>query len=108
MVFGQPYDAAVRLSGLTNFIDTTDNGHVTVGDSEMYWARVAGMPLTVLVQTPAGSGAPDWSSTAAGYGMVSGLVALAAEIGRASGRESVCQSVSIAVVAAAIKKNNHP
>jgi PAS domain S-box-containing protein len=78
MVFGQPYDAAVRLNGLTGFIGPEPAGHASTGDSDIYWARVANLPLTVLVQTRPGGGAPDWYSTATGYGMVIGLVALAA------------------------------
>ncbi|WP_341703652.1 ATP-binding protein [Ferrovibrio sp.] len=78
LVFGQPYAAAVELAGLTNFLSDEADGHVAIDASDLYWARVAHLPLTVLVQTATGSGAPDWYSTAAGYAMVIGLVMIAA------------------------------
>jgi len=78
LVFGRPYAAAVRLAGLTNFIGRENNGHTIAADSDLYWARVHDLPLTVLAQTPAGHSRQNWYSSAAGYGMVVGLVTLAA------------------------------
>ena len=72
-----PTDTAAELAGLTAFIDGL-RGQATMDDSILYWSRLSGFPINVMLRVEQHDIDSNWQRAAIGYGLLLGIVALGA------------------------------
>jgi PAS domain S-box-containing protein len=77
LIVGWPQDEAAELAGLTGFIDG-ERGHVTIDDTILYWSRLSGFPINVMLRVEQHDIDSNWQRAAIGYGLLLGIVALGA------------------------------
>ncbi|MFN4276951.1 MAG: ATP-binding protein [Ferrovibrio sp.] len=77
LIVGWPQDQAAELAGLTGFIDG-ERGHVTIDDTILYWSRLSGFPINVMLRVEQHDIDSNWRRAAIGYGLLLGIVALGA------------------------------
>jgi PAS domain S-box-containing protein len=77
LIIGWPQDEAAELAGLTGFIDS-ERGHVTIDGTILYWSRLSGFPINVMLRVEQHDIDSNWQRAAIGYGLLLGIVALGA------------------------------
>lgn len=77
LIVGWPQDEAAELAGLTGFI-TSERGHVTIDDTILYWSRLSGFPINVMLRVDQHDVDSNWQRAAIGYGLLLGIATLGA------------------------------
>ena len=77
LIIGWPKDTAAELAGLTGFIDS-DRGYTVIDDSILFWSRLSGFPINVLLRVEQARIDSAWQRVGTVYGLLLGLLTLGA------------------------------
>ncbi len=77
LIVGWPQHEAAELAGLTGFIDG-ERGHVAIEDGILYWSRLSGFPINVMLRVGQRDIDRNWQRAALGYGLLLGIATLGA------------------------------
>lgn len=77
LIIGWPTDTAAELAGLTAFIEGP-RGQTALEDSLLYWSRLTGFPINVMLRVEQQAIGSEWRKAALGYGLLLGGVSLGA------------------------------
>jgi PAS domain S-box-containing protein len=77
LIIGWPKDTAAELAGLTGFIEG-ERGHTIIDDSILFWSRLNGFPINVLLRVEQASVESGWRRVGTVYSLLLGLLMLGA------------------------------